>query len=203
MTQDSQSNPYQVRPAREEDIRWAAQLGRRVYQGLDVIPEATMLDWFAANPNAFFTFWHDDQRIGNFDILPLRPLVMQRFVAGELLEREIESKDIFTPAESHAIRDLHWESIVVDPGYARERRPMVTLFLRTYLHTLAHLCPIDQLGNTYAIAASSAGAGLLRRMGLSPIAEASTRLDAHPLYCGNVATYRAVIDATFHTANDV
>lgn len=193
-------NSYQLRPAREEDVSWAADLGERVYGGLDVIPEATMLGWFAANPNAFFTFWHGEERIGNFDILPLRPAVMQRFVSGDLLERDIQSQDIFTPAESHAIRDLHWESIVVDPAYAGERRPMVTLFLQTYLQALAHLCPIDQLGNTYAIAASPAGANLLSRMGLSPIANASERLDAHPLYCGSVQSYRAAMDDVLRRA---
>jgi hypothetical protein len=188
---------YQVRPAREEDIRWAAALGQRVYHGLDVIPAETMLDWYAANPNGFFTFWHGNYRIGNFDLLPLRPAVMQRFVSGLLLEKDIRPDDLFLPSESHAIRDLHWESIVVDPAYKGERRPMTALFQQTYLETLAHLCPIDQLGATYAIAASTAGANLLQRMGLSPIGEASQRLDAHPLYCGNVASYRAAIRSSF------
>ena len=79
---------------------------------------------------------------------------------------------------------------------------MVTLFMHTYLETLAYLCPIDQLGSTYAIAASTAGAGLLRRMGLSPIAQASERLDAHPLYCGDVASYRAAMDIASSSASD-
>ncbi|AFL86413.1 hypothetical protein Terro_0061 [Terriglobus roseus DSM 18391] len=181
---------YQVRRAREEDIRWAAALGQRVYQGLDVIPEATMLGWFHGNPNGFFTFWHGEQRIGNFDILPLRPAVMQLFVSGNLLEKDIRPEDLIPAAESHAIRDLHWESIVVDPAFLGARRPMTRLFEQTFLTTLAHLCPIDQVGNIYAIAASDPGERLLRRTGLSKIAEAATRLDGHPLFRGNVASYR-------------
>jgi hypothetical protein len=193
-------NPYQVRPAREDDVRWAAALGHRVYQGLDVIPERTMLDWFAANPNGFFTFWHHEERIGNFDILPLRPPVMQRFVVGHLLEKDIQSDDLYSPAEAHAVRDLHWESIVIDPAFTGARSLMVKLFMESYLDTLEHLCPIPQLGNTYAIAASSSGAKLLQRMGLAPIAEAADRLDAHPLYCGTVTSYRAAMDHNFRGA---
>jgi hypothetical protein len=185
------TNPYQIRPATEADIRWAAALGQRVYQGLDVISEVTMLAWFDANPCGFFAFWHNEERIGNFDVLPLRPAVMQRFVRGELLEKDIRPEDLFTVAESHAIRDLHWESIVVDPRFHGPRSPMTKLFEQSYLETLAHLCPIGQLGHMYAIAASNAGARLLQRMGLSPIAAASERLDAHPLYRGDIASYRA------------
>lgn len=60
MQHAASTSMYQVKPAREEDIRWAAALGARVYQGLDVIPEDTMLGWFQGNPNGFFTFWHGE-----------------------------------------------------------------------------------------------------------------------------------------------
>jgi hypothetical protein len=197
MSHDAASATYQVKPAREEDICWAAALGHRVYHGLDVIPEPTMLEWFHANPNGFFTFWHGQERIGNFDVLPLRPAAMQCFIEGQLLERDIHTDSIVPASEASQIRDLHWESIVIDPAFKGSRSRMVKLFVLTYLDTLAHLCPIQQIGNVYAIAASKQGAGLLQRMGLSPEADASTRLDAHPLYRGTVASYHAAMARLF------
>ncbi len=186
-------------PAREQDIRWAARLAEKVYHGLDVIPEATMMAWFHANPHGFSTFWYGDKPFGNFDILPLRPDAIRRFVEGTLLEREIDPGDLFSDTESGEIRDLHWESIILDPDFAGSRSRMMKMFVQAYPEILGRLCPLNQIEKVYAIAASKQGAGVLRRMGLSVVSEAEERLDGHPLYCGTMDGYRAAMERHFRS----
>ncbi len=121
---------YRILPAREEDVRWAAALGARVYGGDDVIPEATMVEWFRANPNGFSTFWCGEARVGNFDLLPLRAAPLREFVAGRLLERHVRGADLFSSVrETPAMCAVHFESIVIDPEFAGSRSRMMKMFM--------------------------------------------------------------------------
>ncbi len=197
MTDGTARNPYSILPAREQDVRWAAALGARVYGGVDVIPEATMVEWFHRNPHGFSTFWCGNARIGNFDLLPLKPAALDGFIAGHLVERELRADDLFPVAETGAVRVLHFESIVIDPEFQGPRSRMMKLFLQSYLQLLARVCPLPQIESTVAIAASVQGAGVLRRLGFSVAGEASARMDGHPLYRGTVAGYRAATERYF------
>ena len=109
---------YRILPAREEDVRWAAALGARVYGGLDVISEETMVGWFRMNPFGFFTFWCGTARVGNFDVLPLTPVAMDGFVAGALLERELGKESLVQAARASEVRDIPGVAGTALPGGA-------------------------------------------------------------------------------------
>src|SRR5207253_2378291 len=106
----SDIQPYIVAPASEDDIRWAAGLAKRVYGGIDVIPESVMLEWYNANPNGFSMIKSEaGECFGNLDVLPLRPTTLSRFTKGNLLERDITGDCLYTPSEAHKITDLYVE----------------------------------------------------------------------------------------------
>lgn len=185
---------YRILPAREEDVRWAAALGARVYGGDDVIPEATMVEWFRANPNGFSTFWCGEARVGNFDLLPLRAAPLREFVAGRLLERHVRGADLFSVRETPAMCAVHFESIVIDPEFAGSRSRMMKVFMLSYLRLLGRVCPLPQVESVYAIAASAQGTGVLRRLGFVSAGDAAGRLDGHPLFRATVEGHWAALE---------
>ena len=81
---------YEIVPAGLHDVMWAADLAKRVYAGLDVIPAQVMLDWFEANPHGFSVVKSlAGDLLGNLDILPIKKNTLRRIVSGELLERDL------------------------------------------------------------------------------------------------------------------
>lgn len=161
--------------AGEDDVRWAAALAASVYVGDDVIPESLMLGWFAANPDGFSVIKNaSEERVGNLDILPVRPDALQALIAGSKLEIEIEPADLFGPGERGGIRDLWLESVVcVEPGAGRA-------LCECWLELLGRLS--DRVRSVYAVAASGKGERLLGRLGFERAGLAADRRDRHDLY---------------------
>lgn len=189
----SEGSMYRIGPSSEEDVCWAAELASRVYHGFDALPAAVMLGWYRSNPTGFSTLFRDGQRVGNVDVLPLKPLYMRRFIEGQILEIDLPPESLFTPAQRDEIRDLYWESIVIDPELSLARRHVLKAILQGYEATLGRICPLHQINHTYAIAASKEGSALASALGMVPVGDPSTRRDAHQLFQGTLASFAAAV----------
>lgn len=185
---------FQVRASDANDIEWAAQLAKRVYDDQDAIPAEVLLAWFNVNPTGFSTMWCDGERVGNFHILPLKLKAMALFVEGQILERNFPADSLYAAEESQSIRDLYWESAVLDPSLRGELRgKMLVTLTADFSNVFGRVCDLRQIDNMYAIAASSRGAEHLLLLGMSPLGNPELRMDKHQLYHGTLRSFREAI----------
>lgn len=185
---------FRVHASSTDDVAWAAQLATRVYDLQDAMPLNVMLAWFETNPTGFSTLWYGGERVGNFHILPLKPEVMTKFVEGTILERDFPASGLYTVAEAQNIRDLYWESAVLDPSFRGEvRGQMLATLTADFRNVFGRVCDLRQIQNMYAIAASRRGAEHLTQFGMAPIGKAELRIDVHQLYHGTLPSFQAAV----------
>lgn len=185
--------PYTIKAADEEDVRWMAWLGSRVYkEPHDRIPEPTMLAWHSASPTGFSIVRDGKgQRIGNIDILPLRKAMLDEFVAGQRFEREFKREDLYKPDERGHITDLYIESFVAVLSPADGRPPDQAAgraVLAAFPDLITRVCDASKAKRIYAIAASGNGVRVLSHLGFEIIGKAEDRVDGHPLWSASLSS---------------
>lgn len=154
-------------PATAEDIRWVAELQHTLF-GEHAIAAELLLGWHAANPNGFRIVRAGEERIGQIDVLPVREEMLQRFVRGELRERDLRGTDLHPPSERAQVRDLYIESIVVLGEDKREHDAGVAELLRVLAAAiLESLGDEHSLRDVYAAGATAAGNRFLQRLGFA------------------------------------
>jgi len=180
--------PYTVFPADESDILWAAETGRRVYTGIDIIPRELMLEWCKANPNGFFVVKdRHGHRCGNIDILPLRPDTLRRFLSGEIIEQDIRGDCLFHPSEAGQIADLYVESVVAIDAHYKGNPYAAHRIILTVPAMLSKLCPQEKLSKIYAVGGSSNGVRLMQHLGFDMISAGDGRKDKHKVFVTEMA----------------
>ncbi len=180
--------PYSITSATLEDLRWAACIAQSIYSGIDVIPEAVMTDWYKANPKGFFIIKsRSGHRVGNIDILPLKPNALERLISGQLLEREISGDCIYSPPEADSITAIYVESFVAVTESKRPNAGAAVYAISDFARMLNNLGDPTRIKQVYAIAASANGKKLLCRLGFDLIGTASQRRDNHDLYLASTS----------------
>jgi DNA-binding winged helix-turn-helix (wHTH) protein len=184
---DQDQGPFFVTPAERPDIIWMASLARKVYRDIDIIPERTMLRWFNANPSGFnIVKTADGRRMGNLDILPIKPDTLESFVNGEITELEIPGDSLYRVDERDKIEDLYVESFVTanDPEADRPKTNAYVgkAVLNACEAITKRICNPATLRHIYAIAASDNGRSLLSRLGFTICVSKKMRRDHHDLY---------------------
>lgn len=181
---------YKIEQSNVNDVKWAAKQATIVYGGHDVIPEKVMLDWFRANKNGFYVVKRGDgANVGNLDILPLKPNTMQKFLGGELLEKEILGDCLFGPNEKASVKDIYIESLVV-PKHLFDDKTSNSFALYAVIGNLAEcilgLCEPDAAERgeikVYALSANPTVALHLTEMGFEIASRKEKRRDGHDLY---------------------
>lgn len=155
-----------IAPATADDIRWVADLQRTLF-GEHAIAAELLLEWHAANPNGFRIVRAGDARIGQIDVLPVREATLQRFVQGELRERDVRGANLHPSSERADVRDLYIESIVVLGDGKSEHDAAVAELLRVLPAIFESLGDPRSLRDVYAAAATAAGNGFLQRLGFT------------------------------------
>jgi hypothetical protein len=184
---------YEIVQATKDDIIWASMLAGRVYLGDDIIPQHVMLDWYKANPHGFSIIkTSSGTRVGNLDILPLKTSTLERFLQGDLIERNITGDCLYSSAERDCIRKLYVESFV---ALDRDLRPRpnpgaVGATLRSFPNLVSRLCDSLQVESVYAMAASKEGKRMLTDLGFQAICGAKSRRDGHDMYCAEYSKLR-------------
>ena len=160
-----------MRIATNDDLVWVAELQRGLFAE-HAIPLPILRDWYRANPNGFrIVRAANGERIGHVDVLPIRADALQRFVAGEIAEREIAGSSLHPPEERALVRDLYIESVIVlgeskaahDAGVAELRQALPSIF--------ASLGEPERLRDVYAAGATPAGNRFLQRLGFAHIGD--------------------------------
>jgi len=165
------------------DVEWIANLESDTYSGIDVIPFATLRGWFQANPEIFYIIRdHEGRPVGHIDILPLREKVLQPFIQGTMIERDILPEGLYTAEEKDQVTDLYIESVAIPylKGYAR------AVALRDALAgirlIIGNLCNPNPQTTLYAMPASTEGLQLMEHIGFRLLVNGQTRKDGHSLY---------------------
>jgi hypothetical protein len=170
-----------ITPATGSDLDWVADLQRELF-GTTAVPLAILRDWYAANPNGFQIVRAGEERIGHFDVLPVKAGPLQQFTAGTIEERALRGSDLHSPNEREQVRDLYLESVIVLGASKAVHDAAVEEALRSLPPILASLGDPARLRFLYAVAATPAGDRFLRRIGFEQIAPATERVDRMPLY---------------------
>lgn len=168
--------------ATPEDFEWIAKQEAGRFSGLDVIPENLLREWHSRNPTGFSLIkTRDGRRVGYVNILPVRPETLELFLAGTIIERQLRADSLYSAGDRESIRYLYVESIVIDlPG--RAKAAALLSFLANFKPMIERICDIDRLERVYAIAATTPGTLLMKRLGFTLIQKATSRLDGHGLY---------------------
>jgi len=184
----TESTEYAIDRATEEDIKWIAQLEAEVYSKEDAIPKHILEEWYSANPLGFFVIrLKNGPKIGHLDILPLRPRTLKQFLDGYIVERDIRGDCLYTPEEKEQIRDLYVESIIIRPPKGHTSSKALPYLLSNLLPIVRTICNPNNLEFVYAIAASSAGERLMKRLGFELRSRGEERKDRHPLFVARFA----------------
>lgn len=176
-------NKYHILPATFEDIRKIFTIASTVYQGLDVIPLETMLTWYGKNPLCFYVIKNMyDEVVGNIDILPLTENCVQRFINGEMIEREIQKNDIIGIENKKDIEFLYIESLVSLGGFVAlsELLQNIPMLLMNFGFEIKNIKKI------YCISASKRGQDLIEKLGFTKIKSAEERMDGHDLFAHDI-----------------
>lgn len=187
-------NRYRLEQAEPEEIAWVAQVERDLYSLQDAIPEHILKGWYAKNPNGFSILkTRNSQKIGHIDILPLRPVVLQKFISDEIAERDIRGDDIYSLSEKNLIRDLYIESLAVVLPNSYSRAPATLFLICNLTSAIGRICDVSKVENIYAIAATIEGNRFLSTLGFRVHREAQYRKDHHNLF---VINFRELIVLT-------
>ena len=174
-----------VVPATPDDITSICELDRDVFSTEDLIAASTFAAWQEKAGNVF---WRASKATrapylcGYYAILFLRPHALQRFVAGEVSEAELEAeRDLLAPEEAMQAEEAYLFSVVVTGGPGTRLQILNNLVDRLLFYVRE-----GRLARVYATAASKAGRLLLDRLvaeGIAAFLQApEERADRHPLY---------------------
>lgn len=181
------SQTYKCKYPQESDFEWVARLEEKYYsENNDNVSTDTLLKWFESNPFTFVIIKHrkDDKRVGYFDVLPLRPDVLQEFKKGEIDVADLKETSIFKASEKESVEDLYMDSIIIDlDDYSQ---PIALRYvLRHIPQFLEKICNVEKVKNVYAIAATDDGKAILEGLGFNEIMSGEHRKDNDPLYQAN------------------
>jgi DNA-binding winged helix-turn-helix (wHTH) protein len=181
---DRLAQSFVVQQATLPDLQWAARLAKRVYAGIDIIPESRMLEWYGQNSDGFSIVKSKlGDLVANLDLLPLKRNILDEFVAGRMIEREFSPDFLHPPSESKEISNIYVESFVtIVPGSLLPNRFAAAQVLSEFNSILGRVCNPANLQAVYAIAASSPGRRLLNHIGFQICTEAEKRRDHHDLF---------------------
>jgi hypothetical protein len=171
-----------IAPAESEDMGWIAEQEAKRFSGIDAIPEALLREWHARNPTGFFLIIAEDgRRVGYINIMPVRPEPLRFFLDGSIVERQIRADSLYSADERELIKDLYVESIVVDLA-GRARAAALLALAVNFVSMIELICDVDKIDHVYAIAATTSGMNLLRRLGFSVIQKGGEGKDGHELF---------------------
>ena len=181
---DPMTRSITVDPATPEDIKRIADLERKAYSKEDAVPYSILSHWYSANPSGFFVIKSNQHLIGHIDILPLKPKLLQKFIRGKgINEKDIRGEDLYTTRYRNKIKDLYVESVIITGNRATKAASLLKLLSQESMeHMLANICPLDNVERIHAIAASTAGDNIMKRLGFTVTTDACCRDDKHNMY---------------------
>lgn len=144
--------------ATADDLPWIAALELKHYGGERAVAETRLVEWFAANRNAFFVIREGGRPSGHATLLPLRPRMMHALANGTRNEGDIGAADLFGPHERLRIRDLYMESLIAEP------MDLLGQFIGNFDRHVARLAEPIRLRRIYAYPITDDGRRLMANL---------------------------------------
>ncbi|HJU54864.1 MAG TPA: hypothetical protein VJ715_09840 [Pyrinomonadaceae bacterium] len=184
-----------MRPATPDELDWIFRLEVDAYSAEYAVARRTLDEWYCANPEGFSVLTMNGEKIGQITILPLRPVLLESFIRGTILEQDIHATSLHTPAERGLVRNLHVESIIVRSPSGRSTPPLKALVClgRNFPHLIQRVCEPANLENVYALSASGQGESFITGLGFRRVASAQDKSRPRGLYVAEFGALKANI----------
>lgn len=169
-----------IAPAQPEDLADIAELQRRHYGPLRAVAQPRLEVWYATNPGGFLVFRDGVKLVGHATLLPLRPEILDALLNGSKTESDIESRQIFAPAERALVRDVYIESVIA------EGIEVLGEFVRTFDIHVARIANPDLLEALYVCPLTPLGERLATNLQFQPIARGNAT--SNRMYRADCAT---------------
>ncbi|MBN1211013.1 MAG: hypothetical protein JXA92_00405 [candidate division Zixibacteria bacterium] len=173
----------EFRYANDEDIKKIYELDSRVFKKRDIIKEEIFLNWHRKNNNIFTVAYFGEQFVGYYSILPLKKSIFNKFLCGEIKEKDITPDNIVEAKRVVRLTRLYLFSIAVEPEvpYILKNEVSYKLFCNI-AHCLDKQRKKGNLKKIYATGATKRGENLLKGFKFTKISESKKREDKHNLY---------------------
>jgi len=174
----------QAHPATPADLNWIFQLEIEAYSAQYAVAKQTLDRWYGRNPCGFSILTMNGRRIGHLTIIPLHPKILDSFVQGTILEQNIHEDSLHTPEEKHLVKNLYFESIIIDSANGHSILPIkaLTILARDLVPLISRVCEPRNLENVYALAASRRGERFMQALGFGLVKSGQARADRRALY---------------------
>jgi len=172
--------------ASPNDIRVIVELDKRYFRYTDIVGEDVFRAWQHKNNSVFTVIRTGKEVAGYYALLPLKSKALQGIINGTLREKEIKPTDILGKEQERQIQELYLYSVAMDNRYSKATWLLIR-HLEQYLETLVTK---GCLTVVYAVAVTSEGEKLLKKLGFKNIKDANQRPDRHPLYSRNLSQVR-------------
>ncbi|MGE5411517.1 MAG: hypothetical protein ACM3MI_11210 [Clostridiales bacterium] len=176
--------------ANEEDILWVSKLESSVYSINDAVPLSILKGWYRTNPKGFYIAIDSHKnRVGHIDILPVKPIPLKNFLAGNITEQEIKPEDIYTPNQKEFITNLYIESLALKIPENILRAKALLSIISEIQEAIRGLCEKERISSLYAISASKEGCEILEHLGFQIYGKKKERIDKHDLFRATFSTF--------------
>jgi len=183
----------EIIPARLEDMAVVADQERNVYLDEDAVPEALLREWFVQNRNGFNIIRYKKQNIGHVNLLPLKKSFLARLEKGEVIEKEASASDLYSPLSRRYIKNVYVESIIIAGPSDIVVSRVLTQVLSEFAKIVSRLCPMEQVGCVYALAAIAEGRNLLEKLDFEHIRQKAKGRARLALYCAKFSDLAAIL----------
>jgi hypothetical protein len=187
-------------PATPEDLDWIFRLEIDVYSAQYAVARRTLEQWYRINPDGFSILTMNGRKIGHITIVPLHPKILESFVQGTIVEQDIREDSLYTPEEKHLVRNLYFESVILNSPKGHSTLPIkaLTCVARDFVPLIRRICDPTKLENVYALAASGPGERLMRGLGFAQVKSGQERSDRRALYVAKFGTLNSEISALYN-----
>jgi hypothetical protein len=170
------------------------------YSAQYAVARRTLEQWYGSNPDGFSILTMNGRKIGHITIVPLHPKILKSFVEGTIVEQDIHEDSLYTPEEKHLIRNLYFESIILDSPKGQSTLPIkaLTCVARDFVPLIRRICDPNNLENVYALGASGPGERLMRGVGFDEVKSGQERSDHRALYVAKFSSLNANISALYN-----
>jgi hypothetical protein len=117
----AKASPTKFVQATAEDMPAAVELSRAVFGDLNIIPLEKRIQWLEKNPEIDYLLKQEDQIVGYFTLVPLRPETIDDLLNKRRLAKELTADDILT-YEPGIPLDLYAMAIGVRPGVSLSQK---------------------------------------------------------------------------------
>jgi hypothetical protein len=186
----SEHSNFRLIEANKEDILWVSKLETSVYSINDAVPLNILDGWYRTNPKGFYIAVDaHNNRVGHIDILPVKPIPLENFVAGNITEQQIKPEDLYTPSQKEFITNLYIESLALKiPGKILRAKALLSIISKIQ-ETIRGLCEKERINSLYAISASKEGREVLEHLGFQIYSKKEERIDKHDLFRVTFSTF--------------